>query len=97
MAGGTPHNGPETGQELLHLEGLGQLIVRTRIDTLDALVPTAPRSEDQHREGLPGLAPSPDDRQAVHAGQTEIQDDGRIGFGVPLEQASSPSDSWSTT
>ena len=75
----------QPGQHLLHLERLRHVVVRAVVDALDPLVPAAAGGQHQHRDGQRGVAPAAEERQAVDAGQPEVQDDGVVGFGADEE------------
>ena len=48
-------------------------------------MPAAARGQDNHRHGQPGLPPSSQDREAVDARQTEVENDRVILFGLTEE------------
>ena len=82
MAGGASHQRTQAGQQLLHMERFGQIVVGAGVETLDLLAPAIARGEDQHRHAAARPAPALQHRHAVALGQAEIEHDGVIGFGV---------------
>src|SRR5208337_2813964 len=75
------------GYYLLHLKGLGDIIVRTCVDTGDLLAPAVTRRKDEHRcfDVIP--APALQNAQAVYLGQAQIEDDGVVWLGLPKIRA----------
>jgi hypothetical protein len=69
-------------EHFLDLKRLRHVVIRAAVDALDAFVPAAARGEHQHRQVESGPAPSAQDRQAVNARQSEVEDDGVVGFGA---------------
>jgi hypothetical protein len=73
-AGGPPHRGAQPGQQLVHAERLGHVIVRARIQRGHLLALLAPRRQHDDRGGRPA-AHAPDHVGAVHVRQAEVQDE----------------------
>ena len=72
-------------QQLLHFEGLRQVVVGAGVDALDALRPDAPGGQDENRKPAPVGPPALQHRQAVELGQAEIENRGVVGLGVARE------------
>ena len=83
-----PQHGVDPGDELLHLEGLDDVVVGAHLQTLDAVEDLALGGEhdDGHPAGLPDLG---GDGPAVHHRQHDVQQD-QIRR-LPLEFLHSPS------
>ena len=82
---------PDPGDDLLHLERLGDIIVGPGIDARHLLAPAVARGQDQHRRLYVGPAPAFEDGQAVDLGQPQIEDDRVVGLGLAEIAPSSPS------
>ena len=71
---------PPTGQrpnprlELLQRKGLGHVVVRPQIQSLDTLIHAVGRREDEHRTNVAARAQAHQHVQAVHLRQTQVQD-----------------------
>ena len=87
MAGGAPQQRPQAGQHLLHVEGLGDIVVGSGVDALHLVAPAVARGEDQDRHRPPRLAPGLQHRDAVALGQADVEHDRVIGLGVAEEPA----------
>ena len=71
---GPAYGGAQPGEQFVHAEGLGDVVVRAGVERLDLLVGSVAGGEHQDRHARP--APQPlDDLDAVHVGQTEVEDD----------------------
>ena len=57
VAGGAANEGAQAGQHLLHVEGLGDIIVGAGVEALDLVAPRIARREDEHRHRRAGRAP----------------------------------------
>ena len=69
-----PHRRPQAGQQLLHRERLGKIIVRAGVERLDLVRVVASGADDD--DGHVGPASDPaDDVDPVHVRQAEIQED----------------------
>ena len=71
---GSTHCRPQTCEELVHAERLGQVVVGTKVERLDLgrLGPTPRQHDDRHRRPAPEAA---HDVEPVHAGKSEVEDD----------------------
>src|SRR5262249_54232018 len=58
------------------------------VDPLDLLVPASARGQDQYGRRLTAIAPAAQQRQAIHLGQPQIEDDCIVAF-VVCEQIGS--------
>ena len=72
-------------QHLLHLEGLGEVVVGARAQAHDLLAPGAACGQDQHRHGAALLAPALQDREAVQHRQAEVEHDRIVRLGIAQE------------
>ena len=72
---GAPQDGLHPGDELEHREGLHHVVVRAEAEALQAIRLLAPRREHQDRDLVLALAKNPQDFEAVHLGQHEVQHD----------------------
>lgn len=69
---GAADGGPQPGQQLVHAEGLGDVVVGTRVQRLDLLVGGVPGGE--HDDRHPGPAAQPLDHvDAVEVGQAQVE------------------------
>ena len=68
--------GAQPRQQLFHVKGLGQVVIRARVNARHLLVPGAAGRENEHRHAAPHAAPVPQHRQPVHARQAQIQHGG---------------------
>ena len=74
--------GAQAGQQLRQCVGLDQVVVGTRIETLDAVVDGVARGEHQHRCVVPRTAHAPAHGQPVEVGQSQVEDRARrVGSG----------------
>ena len=87
MAGGAAQQRAQPRQHLLHVEGLGDIIVGAGVETLHLVAPAVARGQDQHRHGAAGLAPGLEHRNAVRLGQADVEHDRVIGLGVAEKPA----------
>ncbi len=69
-----PEQGAQAGQQLRQSEGLDQVVVGTRIESLDAVVDGVARREHEDRRVVAGAAHAAADGQAVDIGQPEVED-----------------------
>ena len=71
---GAAHRGPEPGEELVHAEGLGQVVVGAEVECLDlgGLRSPCRQHDDRHRRPAPEAA---NDVEPVHRREPEIEDD----------------------
>ena len=70
--------GAEAGQQLRQGEGLDQVVVGARIESLDPVVDGVAGRQHQHRRVVAGAAHAAADGQAVEVGQPEVEDE-RVG------------------
>ena len=82
VPGGAPEQRPQPRQHFLHVEGLGDIIVGAGIHARNLVAPPLARGEDQHRHFAVVAPPLLEHAQAVLLGQTEIEHDGVVGFGI---------------
>ena len=72
-AGTAPVQRPDPGQKLVELERLGQVVVGSRIETLDTVCDLSPRREQEHGDVPTGAAQRSHDLGARHTGQHPIE------------------------
>ena len=73
-------HGAEAGEQLVHAERLGDVVVGAGVEGLDLVEAVGPAGE--HQDGYVGpAAEAGDDLGAVHVGQAEVEDHhvGRVG------------------
>jgi len=87
MAGGTADQGAQARQHLLHVEGLGDIIVGPRIEPHHLVGPSITRRKDEHRHHPAGAPPAVEHGDAVELGQADVEDHGIIRFGIAEEVA----------
>jgi D-alanyl-D-alanine carboxypeptidase/D-alanyl-D-alanine-endopeptidase (penicillin-binding protein 4) len=68
--------------QLLHVEGLGQVVVGAGVDPFDPFGPGAARGQDQHRHAASLRPPALQHREPVHAWQPEVEHHQVIVLGV---------------
>ena len=71
----------EPRDQFLQRERLHQIVVGAAAQALHTIVQAAPRGQHQHGRRVLAMAQLAQDREAVSVGQTEIENDGRIGRG----------------
>src|SRR5262249_46535250 len=81
------HQRPDARQHLLEMERFCHIVVGAGVEALHLVAPAVARGEDQHRHDPSGAAPRLQDRNAVHLGKADIQDDGIIGLGITEKMA----------
>ena len=80
------HGGPDPGEELVHAERLGDVVVGAGVEGLDLVVGVVPGGEDDHRD-LGHVAKPPEHLDAVEVRQAEVEDDDVGGaFGEDLQR-----------
>ncbi len=67
---------PQAQDQFVGLEGFGQVVVGTSVETGQLVVPAPARGQYQHRERAAVAAPAFDHAQTVQAGQAQIDDGG---------------------
>ncbi len=87
MARGAPHLGADAGQQLLHVEGLGHVVVGSRIHAGDLVAPAVAGGEDDDGHVALGAAPLLEHADAVHLGQAGVEDDEVVRLGLAEEEA----------
>ncbi len=78
----TPQQRAKPRQHLLHMEGLGDIIVGAGIHARHLIAPPLPRGEDEHRHLALIAPPLLEHAQAVLLGKTEIEHHGVVRFGI---------------
>ena len=73
--GDAAERGAEPGEELVHAEGLGDVVVGAGVEGGDLVAFGAAGRQDDDRHGGPA-AEAADDVEAAHAGEAEVEDDG---------------------
>ncbi len=77
-----PEQGADPRQHLLHVEGLGHVVVGAGVHAGHLVAPALARGEDEHRHLALVAPPLLEHAQAVFLGQTEIEHDGVVGLGI---------------
>ena len=77
-----PEQRADARQHLLHVEGLGDIIVGAGVHAGDLVAPALARREDEHRHLALVAPPLLEHAQAVFLGQAEIEHDGVVGLGI---------------
>ena len=72
-------------QDFLHVEGLGDIIVRAGVEPLHLVAPAIARGEDEHRHHAAGAAPLFKNRNPVLLWQADIEHDRVVWLGVAEE------------
>ena len=85
VAGGAPQQRADARQHLLHVEGLGDVVVGAGVHAGHLVAPAVARGEDEHRHLALVAAPLLEHAEAVHLGQAEIEHDGVVGLGIAEE------------
>ena len=87
MAGSAPHLGADAGQQLLHVERLGDVVVGAGVHAGHLVAPAVARGEDDDRHVALGATPLLEHADAVHLGQAGVEDDEVVGLGLAQEEA----------
>jgi hypothetical protein len=87
MAGRAPHLGPDAGQQLLHVEGLGDVVVGAGVDAGHLVAPAVARGQNNDRCLALGAAPLLEHADAVHLRQAGVEDDDVIGLRLAEEES----------
>ena len=87
VAGGAAHLGAHAGQQLLHVEGLGDVVVGAGVHAGHLVAPAVAGGEDDDRHLALGAPPLLQHADAVHLGQAGVEDDDVVGLGVAEEEA----------
>jgi hypothetical protein len=75
----------QAGQHFFHPEWFRDVVVCAAVDPLYLLVPAPSSREHQHGRRQTGVAPAPQQRQAVHPRQPQVEEDRVVGLGVGEE------------
>lgn len=75
-----------TGKQLLEIEGLGEIVVRSTVQPSHSILVTNPCRQHEDRHAASGLAQLPADFQTIDARQVEVENDERILLGQALVQ-----------
>ena len=84
---GAAHLRAHAGQQLLHVEGLGEIVVGAGVHAGDLVAPAVAGGEDDDRHLAVGAAPLLEDGDAVHLRQADVEDDDVVRLGVAEEIA----------
>ena len=68
-------DGADAGHHLLEAERLGDVVVAADGQALDLVVDRVPRREEDDGQLPAGVAQPPGDREAVHVGEHDVEDD----------------------
>src|SRR3954451_22355521 len=71
---GPAYRRPHPGQQLVHPEGLGHVVVGARVQRLHLVRPVVPGGQHDHRRPAPAAQP-PDHVHPVHVRQAQVEDD----------------------
>ena len=77
-----PQQRLQAGDQLLHGEGLLQVVVGAAVEALDAMGDAVARGQDQDRRGIAALAQGLEDLQAVTVGQRQVENAGVVARGA---------------
>ena len=78
--------GPDAGQQLLGLKGLGEIVVRTGVQPVHPVRQLGPGREHQHRRGAALRPQAAQHGEAVQLGQHHVQQDHVINGGQGVVQ-----------
>ncbi len=81
VVGAAPGEGADAGEQLLQLEGFGQIIVGAGVEALDAFVDFAAGGEEQDGSELAAVAQLAEDAEAIAAGEHDVEDQAVKGGG----------------
>ncbi len=90
VTGGATQQRAKPREHLLHVERLGDIVVRARVDALNLVAPAIARGQDQHRHRSTGLAPGLQNRNAVPLGKADVEHNCVVRLGVAAEPALLP-------
>jgi hypothetical protein len=80
--GAAPAQRTQTGNQFGDRKGLGQVVVRARVQTVNAIGQSISRCQHHHRQGVAGLAQRIQHVQARTVLQTNVQKRGLEVFGL---------------
>lgn len=83
---GAAQQGLDAQGQLFRMERLGQVVVGTGLEPIDAFGPGTARGEDQHRSRESQPTPLLEYLQAGTPGQAEVEDDQVVGFAGALHR-----------
>lgn len=89
-APGPPAHGPDAGDQLLHGEGLDQIVVRPGLQPLHPVGHRVQGGDNQHGGGNAVGAHPAEDGGAAHGGKHPVQDDEVVGLLADPAQAVVP-------
>src|SRR5216684_3093676 len=78
----TPENGAHPRQQLADLEGFHQIVVRSKVEAIDAVVDAVACCHDNHRKLTAGLAEPAQDFPAIGFGQAKIEKRDVVALGL---------------
>ena len=87
MAGRAAHLGADARQQLLHVEGLGEVVVGAGVHAGHLVAPAVAGGEDDDRHVAVGAPPLLQHADAVHLRQADIEDDDVVRLGLAEEIA----------
>ena len=91
LAGSAAGHRAQPGEQLVHAERLGDVVVGAGVEGVDLVEAVGPTGQHEDRDVGPAAQPG-DDLGAVHVGQAEVEDDERRAGGRrPCSRASAPS------
>lgn len=94
-----PEDGVDPGLQFVEGEGLGQIVVRTRVEARASCVDRVLCREENDGRRIPGFFRRPDDVDAVHLRKTDVEqndvestceDRGETTFAIPFDTRSDP-------
>ena len=77
---------PQPGEQLRHLEGLDEVVLRPRVQPLHAIAQASPRRQDQHRRPDPPPPKAGDEVDPLHSGEPAIDHQHVVTPGQPTVQ-----------
>lgn len=81
VAGAAPEDGVETGDELVGVEGLRQVVIGAEVQAFDAFVEGGAGGEEEDGDRAAELADLAEDAEAIATGEHDVQDQGIEGAG----------------
>ena len=74
--------GADAGQDFLHVEGLGDVVVGAGVEARHLVAPAIAGGKDEDRHLAPGAPPFLENADAIHDGKADVEDDGIVRLGV---------------